>query len=46
MTINVLGIQAAEQRERLLKIEDILGEEYDLEYLRELIKADKEKRGR
>lgn len=44
VTINVLGIQAAEQRERLLKIEDILGEEYDLEYLQDLIKEDEKRK--
>lgn len=37
-------LQAIEMRGRLKKIEDILGEEYDLDRLRELVQADKEGR--
>lgn len=39
--LNNVAIQAAELRARLMKIEDILGEDYDLEHLRELVKAER-----
>lgn len=39
--LNIIAIQAAELRARLMMIEDILGEDYDLEHLRELIKAER-----
>lgn len=39
--LNNVAIQAAELRARLMMIEDILGEDYDLEHLRELIKAER-----
>ena len=38
--LNIVAIQAAELRARLMMIEDILGEDYDLEQLRELVKAE------
>ena len=39
--LNIVAIQAAELRARLMMIEDILGEDYDLEQLRELVKAER-----
>ena len=42
--LNILGIQAAENNARLKMIEKILGGDYDLGRLRELIKADREGR--
>lgn len=42
--LNILGIQAAENNARLKMIEKILGNDYDLDRLRELIKADREGR--
>ena len=38
------ALQAIEMRGRLKKIEDILGDEYDLDRLRELVQADREGR--
>ena len=38
--LNAVAIQAAELRARLMMIEDILGENYNLEHLRELVKAE------
>lgn len=38
------AVQATEMRARLEKIEDILGEDYDLSRLRELVQADREGR--
>ena len=42
--LNILGIQAAENNARLKMIEKILGNDYDLDRLRELIEADREGR--
>ena len=42
--MNMLGIQAAELHARLSLIEDILGNVYDLDRLRELVKADRDGR--
>ena len=42
--LNAVAIQAAELRARLMMIEDILGDTYDLDHLRELIEA--ERKGR
>ena len=42
--MNMLGIQAAELHARLSLIEDILGNVYDLDRLRELVQADQEGR--
>lgn len=42
--LNILGIQAAENNARLKMIEKILGNDYDLDHLRELIEADREGR--
>ena len=42
--LNVLGIQAAENNARLRMIEKILGNDYDLDRLRELVQADREGR--
>ena len=39
--LNSTAIQAAELRARLMMIEDILGDTYDLDHLRELIEAEK-----
>lgn len=39
--LNIVAIQAAELRARLMMIEDILGEDYDLEQLRELVKTER-----
>jgi len=38
--LNTVAIQAAELRGRLKAIEDILGEEYDLDHLRKIMEAD------
>ena len=43
MTDYVLGVYS-DMEERLMDIEDILGDEYDLDRLRELAKADREGR--
>ena len=42
--LNAVAIQAAELRGRLMMIEDILGDTYDLDHLRELVTADREDR--
>ena len=42
--LNAVSIQAAELRARLMMIEDILGDTYDLDRLRELMTADREGR--
>ena len=42
--LNTVAIQAAELRARLMMIEDILGDTYDLDDLRELMEADREGR--
>lgn len=42
--LNTVAIQAAELRARLMMIEDILGDTYDLDYLRKLVEADREGR--
>lgn len=42
--LNTVAIQAAELRGRLKMIEDILGDTYDLDHLRELLEAEKEGR--
>jgi len=42
--LNAVAIQAAELRARLMMIEDILGDTYDLDHLRELMTADREGR--
>lgn len=42
--MNMLGIQAAELHARLSLIEDILGNVYDLDRLRELVEADRDGR--
>lgn len=42
--LNILGIQAAENNARLKMIEKILGNDYDLDRLKELIEADREER--
>lgn len=42
--LNILGIQAAENNARLKMIEKILGNDYDLDRLKELIEADREGR--
>ena len=39
--LNNVAIQAAELRARLMMIEDILGEDYDLEQLREMVDAER-----
>ena len=41
--LHTAAIQATEMRHRLMSIEDILGDEYDLDRLRELAQADREK---
>lgn len=38
--LNTVAIQAAELRGRLMAIEDILGEEYDLDHIRKIMEAD------
>ena len=43
-TLNFVATQAAELRGRLKMIEDILGDTYDLDHLRELMTADREGR--
>lgn len=42
--LHTAAIQATEMRHRLMCIEDILGDEYDLAHLRELAQADREGR--
>lgn len=42
--LNTTAIQAAELRARLMMIEDILGDTYDLDHLRDLLKAEREGR--
>lgn len=42
--LHTAATQATEMRHRLMSIEDILGDEYDLARLRELAQADKEGR--
>lgn len=42
--MHLAAVQATEMRERLKPIEDILGDDYDLDRLRELIEADREGR--
>lgn len=42
--LNLLGIQAAENNARLKMIEKILGDDYDLDRLKELLEADREGR--
>lgn len=42
--MNMLAVQAAELHARLSKIEDILGDDYDLDRLRELAQADRDGR--
>lgn len=42
--LNILGIQAAENNARLRMIEKILGNDYDLDRLKELVEADREGR--
>lgn len=42
--LNILGIQAAENNARLKMIEKILGNDYDLDRLKELLEADREGR--
>ena len=42
--LNTVAIQAAELRGRLKMIEDILGDTYDLDHLRELLAAEREGR--
>lgn len=42
--LNILGIQAAENNARLKMIEKILGNDYDLDRLKELVEADREGR--
>lgn len=42
--LNAVSIQAAELRARLMMIEDILGDTYDLDHLREMIEAEKDGR--
>ena len=42
--LNLAAIQAAELRGRLMMIEDILGDTYDLDHLRELIEAERQGR--
>lgn len=42
--LNVVAIQAAELRARLMMIEDILGDTYDLDHLRRLMEANKDGR--
>lgn len=42
--LNAVSIQAAELRGRLKMIEDILGDTYDLDHLRDLIEAEREAR--
>ena len=42
--LNILGIQAAENNARLKMIEKILGNDYDLDRLKELAEADREGR--
>lgn len=42
--LNILGIQAAENNARLKMIEKILGDDYDLNRLKELVEADREGR--
>ncbi len=44
--LHAAAIQAAEMRERLKLIEDILGDDYDLDRLREMVEADREGRCR
>jgi len=40
--LHTAAIQATEMRHRLMSIEDILGDEYDLDRLRELAQADRD----
>ena len=42
--LHAAAVQATEMRERLKTIEDILGDDYDLARLRELVEADREGR--
>lgn len=42
--LNILGIQAAVNNARLKMIEKILGNDYDLDHLKELVEADREGR--
>ena len=42
--LNILGIQAAENNARLKRIEKMLGNDYDLDRLKELVEADREGR--
>ena len=42
--LNLLGMQAAENNARLKMIEKILGDDYDLDRLKELLEADREGR--
>lgn len=42
--LNAVSIQAAELRARLMMIEDVLGDTYDLDHLRDLVQAEKEGR--
>ena len=42
--LNILGIQAAENNARLKNIEKILGNDYDLDRMKELVEADREGR--
>lgn len=42
--MHAAAVQATEMRARLEKIEDILGDDYDLSRLRELVQADREGR--
>ena len=44
--LHAAAIQAAEVRDRLSSTEDILGDDYDLDRLRELVEADREGRVR
>lgn len=44
--MHAAAIQAAEMRERLKLIEDTLGDDYDLDRLRELVQADRDGRVR
>lgn len=44
--LHAAAVQATEMRERLKMIEDILGDDYDLDRLRELVEADQEGRAR
>ena len=42
--LHAAAVQATEMRERLKMIEDILGDDYDLDHLRELMEADRDGR--